>query len=130
MTKPSDFIMNTDYLTLAQSGKYGFTATFPSETFAPGNSYTRTRDFSVPSIKGALDRVLISQNGGNYVIGSYYLIPYDDNVLKSVSITVFRANSSTVRVRLFVHVGGGENFVMPAQTIKVKISCFQPPNVF
>ena len=127
--KPSDFIMNTDYLALAQSGKFEFTATFPSETFAHGNSYSRERDFSVPSTKGAIDRVLISQNGGNYVIGNYYLIPYN-SITDTVSITVFRVNANTLRVRLYAHVGGSSDFVMPAQTIKVKISCFQPPNVF
>lgn len=127
MTKPSSFILNSDYLALAQSGRSEFTASFPAQTHQGGYAYDTDRDFQVASIPGAIDRVLISRNGGDYVLGSYLVV--DDPSGAFVTIKVFRPNSSTVRVRLHVY-SSQTTYTVPAQTVKVKISSFQPPNIF
>ena len=124
MTKASDFIMNTDFLALAQTGTAEFTAYFPSATFTPGQPYEQSQDFSLETTNGAIDRILISRNGGAYTVGNSLNISTNS----ALSIFVFRPNSSTLRVRLYGY--SSSEYTMPAQTIKVKISSFRPPNVF
>lgn len=129
MTKPNQFIVNTDYLSIAQSDNVEYTASFPSETFSAG-TYNRDQDFSISTTKGALDRILISRNGDDYTVGSYRLVDVSSSGLATYfSINVYRPSSNTIRVRLHIH-SSRESFTVPAQTIKIKVACFQPPNVF
>ena len=127
MTKPSDFILNSDYLALAQSGRNEFTANFPAQTHPGGYAYDTDRDFQIASIPGAIDRVLMSRNGSDYMLGSFLVV--DDPSGADVSIKVYRPNSSTVRVRMHVF-SNQTSYTVSAQTVKVKIASFQPPNVF
>lgn len=126
MTKASDFIMNTDFLALAQTGTAEFTAYFPSGTFTPGQPYEQTQDFSLKATNGAIDRILISRNGGAYTVGNSLTISTNP----ALSIFVFRPNASTLRIRLYGYTASSSGYTMPAQTIKVKVSSFKPPNVF
>lgn len=124
MTKASDFIMNTDFLALAQTGTAEFTAVFPAETMPAGQSFSRTRDFTLKSVNGAIDRILISRNNGNFTVGASLTIL----TTPALSVFVYRPNASTLRIRLYGYASSA--YSMPAQTIKVKISSFRPPNVF
>lgn len=126
MTKPSDFIINTDYLSIAQSGNFEFTASFAAQTYAGGYAYNRDQDFSIESIKGAVDRFMISRNGDDYTVGN---LRYHRENSSYYSIFVYRPNSSTLRIRLRAF-SSQPSFTVPAQTVKVKVSCFKPPNVF
>lgn len=121
--KPSDFILNTDYLSLAQTAKKEFQAYFAPEPFASGQ-FNRTQDFTIPRTQGAIDRILISHNGGNYIVGDKLVISESPVVY----VNVYRTSPTNVRVRL--HVYTTSQFSMPAHTIRVKIASFQPPNVY
>ena len=124
MTKPSDFILNTDYLALAQTNTAEFTAVFAAETFPSGQANDRSQDFTVPASKGTIDRVLISINGGDYTVGSRLVL----STIPALSIYVYRPNATTIRVRL--HEFGSSSYSMPMQTVKVKVSSFKSPNIF
>lgn len=126
MTKVKDFIMNTDFLSLAQTGTAEFTAYFPAAHFIGGQAYDSHQDFTLQTTNGAIDRVLISRNGGPYTIGN--MLTIDAN--PALSVFVFRPNASTLRIRLYGYTSSSSGYDMPAQTIKVKISSFRPPNVF
>ena len=127
MTKPNDFVFNSDYLPLAEVDKADFTAYFPAETFPAGQAYDRTQDFKVPYSPGSIDTFLLSLNGGNYNVGAIVIISVNKQLL---SIRVQRIDQETIRVRLheFTQQPGG--YSMPAQTLKVKVSSFRPPNAF
>jgi hypothetical protein len=124
MTKPSDFKLNTDYLALAQVSGAEYVAVFPSETFPGGQAYDRTRDFILPAVKGAIDRILISCNGGDYTIGSAVVFS------SKLRVFVYRPDASTIRIRLHEYNVSSGGYAMPMQTIKIKVSSFKPPNVF
>lgn len=124
MTKPNDFTLNTDYLPLAQTGKTEFTVYYPAETFSTGSTpVIRTQDFTVSPMQGAIDTYYMSLNNGDYVIGPYLPIERHDPY---VHFTAFRVDATTIRVKLYV-LG---DYAMPAQTLKVKVVSFAPPNVF
>ena len=131
MTKPNDFILNSDYLSLAQTNKSTteFTAYFPAEHFDPGYSFDRTRDFTVPYSPGAIDMFLMSVNNGPWYLASAMNLA-QDSALPIVEVLVYRTNAITIQVRFHEanwHTGGED---IPAYTIKVRVSSFKPPNVF
>jgi hypothetical protein len=127
MTKPSNFIVNSDYLSLAQKSNTDFTVVFPAETFQPGAREIRTHDITVPSINGAIDEIMISRNDGDYMIGNYLVVEGNS---PSLSFYIFRPSPNTLRVRLFTSNSSPNGYSMPMQTIKVRVSSFLPPNIF
>lgn len=127
MTKPSDFIMNSDYLSLAQTSSDELTAYFPQATIQGGQPYTTYQDFQVKATPGAIDMFLVSLNGTDYVVGPEYVISDSTAFL---NVVAFRNTPSTIRVQLHGYTSYSGGYVMPTQTIKLKISSFKPPNVF
>lgn len=127
MTKPNDFILNSDYLALAQTNKSEFTAIFPAESFQPGYPYDRTQDFTVPYSPGAIDLCMVSINGGDYVVGSSITLSMNYPIL---IVTIMRVDSKTMRVNLHEFNSRTGGYDMPMQTVKVKVASFKPPNVF
>lgn len=127
MTKPNEFILNSDYLALAQTGTTEVTAYFSAETFSAGSTHIRTRDFTVASSQGAIDATLISLNGSDYILGSHLT----DNVMQpTMSFFVRRTSPTNIQVQLRVYTSRTGGYSMPLQTVKVKIASFKPPNVF
>lgn len=127
MTKPNQFIANSDYLSLAQKNTLDYNVTFPSESIPSGNNITRTHDITVPSIKGAIDEIMISRNGGDYLLGNYLVIQGGP---PSLSIFLFRPSPGTLRIRLFSSNGTMNSWTMPTQTLSIRVSSFLPPNIF
>lgn len=127
MTKPNDFILNSDYLALAQTNKADFTAYFPAESFQPGQPYDRTQDFTVPYSQGAIDMFLISLNGSEYVLGAELVASVNSPILV---FFVSRINPNTIRIRLHEFNSRTGGYDMPMQTVKIKVASFAPPNVF
>ena len=127
MTKPSDFTLNSDYLSLTQTGSVEGTVIFAAEHFDSGTMYTRTQDFKVPSQPGAVDMFLLSRNGSDYTLGSQIIVSMN---APNFWIITYRLNADTIRVMLRVFLSQIGGYDMPMQTIKVKVSSFKPPNVF
>lgn len=131
MTRPNDFIVNTDYLALAQTSSEDFTATFGPEEYPGGDTVTRTLDFKVKSVPGSVDRVFISYNGGDFTVGpSHEVVLRGDEIstLGYMRFWVYRVDPSTMRVRLIIK--DAQPHSIPAQTIHVKVDSFRPPNIF
>ena len=118
--------MNTDYLALAQTAKREINAFFTTETFSAGQQHNRTQDFTVPRKQGAIDRILISRNGGNYIVGDKLIVSTSP---VAMYINVFRTSPTTIRVRLHVY-SAQSDYNMPTQTLNIKVDSFQPPNVY
>lgn len=132
MTKPNDFILNSDYLALAQTNKTKFTAYFPAASFTPGYPYEAHQDFTVPPSEGAIDMCLTSYNDGPYKLASVIDASklQGSQPLYFLTISIYRINAKTMRVNLHGFTNYTYGYNMPAQTIKVKVSSFNPPNVF
>lgn len=127
--KVSNFIANSDFLSLAQKNNTEFTMTFPQETFAgPTRSYDRYLDFNIPAIQGAIDEVMISYNGAEYTLGASIWTGTVNPA--GLGIVVSRISPNTVRVNLHISVYNVNSYNMPTQTLKVRISSYLPPNVF
>jgi hypothetical protein len=127
MTKPSNFIANSDYLSLAQKSNTDFTVVFPAENFPPGAREIRTHDITVPSIKGAIDEVMISRNGSDYYLGNSLTVSANS---PSLTFYIYRPSPNTLRVRLLTSNSSQSGYSMPMQTLKIRVSSFLPPNVF
>ena len=131
MTKPSEFILNSDYLSFAQTNKDTniYTAYFPAVHYDPGYPYDRDRDFTVSSSPGAIDIFMISVNNSPwYLAGCINLEP--DNWLFIKEVYAYRLNATTIRVKFhtFTSQTGGQD--VPEYTIRLKVSSFKPPDVF
>ena len=129
MTKPSDFIANSDFLSLAQKNNTEYTITFPQETFpGPTKSYDRHLEFNVPAIKGAIDEIAISYNGSEYLLGASIWTGTVNPA--GIGIIVSRISPDTITVNLHVTVFNVSSYSMPTQTLKIRMSSYLPPNVF
>ena len=130
MTKPSDFIMNTDYLSLGQNKTEEITVTFPQATYGPSETISVNIDKASSTVSGAIDRMLISRNNGDYTVGCSVSFSDSNRANSKVDIWAFRLNSTTLRVRMNGWTGSTSgNWTIPAQTVKIKISTFAPPNI-
>lgn len=126
--KPSDFILNSDYLSIAQVGSNTYDVTVGAGTLV-GQGYTEQNfDFATRAQAGASDRILISKDGGRYYLGSYRQIEPATNIYGFVH--VFRTSANNIRVQMVLENYSAESRSYPAMTFKVKVSSFRPPNVF
>ena len=134
MTKPNDFILNSDYLSLAQTYSTELTAVFPAETFQPGSTEVRTVDFTVPKSQGAIDMFLISLNGADYELGAslldHQISPQQGPPYYYLEFLVVRTSPTNIQIQMheFNQSTGGVS--LPTYNVKVKVSSFRPPNVF
>ena len=127
MTKPSQFIANSDYLSLAQKSTTEFTVVFPQETLPEGQTSIRTHDITVSSVTGAVDEIMISRNNSDYYLGNLLVVNANS---PSLSFYVYRSSPDTLQVRLCSYNSTAGGYAMPTQTIKVRVSSYLPPNVF
>ena len=126
--KPSDFILNSDYLSIAQVDSRTLEFTIPSGSVAV-NSYTiQNLDFTVPVINGAINRILISKDGSNYCVGS--LLNFWPSEYVRGDIYISRQSSNTIRVTVSYQNYGQSTQTYPSATFSIKITSFTSPNVF
>lgn len=134
MTKPSDFILNSDFLSIAQISSNTLTANFSGGTLSGGDYIERTVDFSVAAQNGAIDNIMLSKDGGNYQVGNWQrleIAPNDSEFKRIVGfISVYRINASTLRAQMVLENVSPNALDYPAMTYKIKVSSFKPPNVF
>ena len=132
--KPSDFTLNSDYLSIAQVDSNTYNVYVGGGTLVQGGYSEQNFDFTTASQQGSVDRILIDKDGGGYRLGSYMtLIPtwssgYDNNV--AGFIQVFRTSSTNLRAQLVLENAGSGTSTYPAMTFQIKVSSFKPPNVF
>lgn len=143
MTKASDFIFSSDYLTLAQVNKITpQTFYFPARQFpvSGGKMQPITVEYNIvaPSVKGAIDRIQITYGGIKYNCSQFYRPP--DFVLSGGTpwysqcwiFWVYRKDEKTLVARCdFVPPSSASPVPStPALTFTVSAVSFRPPNVF
>lgn len=144
MTKPNNFIANSDFLALAQTGRSDeFVVNFPAKVY-PSQGYNfwdadNYQDFYFPTVKGAIDKYRIKIDGASWVIGnSLTQVPnFNQNTMQNENggymILIYRLNANTIRVRC-VRIAPGGTFsavpTAPAVSLRVRGVAFRPPNAF
>ena len=131
--RPNDFILNSDYLSIAQIDNSTYTITIGAGTLQPypqtGWISTQTFDFTIPSQQGIIDRILIKKDSSDYALGSKLSFTASANV--SGYVNVYRASKTKLRVDVTLNnIDNANPSSYPNMTFKVKVARFYPPNVF
>lgn len=144
MTKPSNFIINTDYLTIAQIGELPeYTINYPSRAFPTSGSYLLEfyTDIDIPfaAVKGAIDRFCIDYNGtkvaGSQLYKTPAIVQYPDSSYgpeQHWMLTLFRKNATTITARcdFIPPIMSATVPSTPNLTFKISAVSFSPPNLF
>ena len=135
MTKPSDFTLNSDYLSIAQVDSNTFTLSIGGGTLDPTNYTIQNNDFSVKVQPGAVDRILIKKDSHEFMLGSEmsltptYEGEYPNTKIISGALRVFRVTPSTLRAQLVLENQGSLSASYPSMSFVIKVSSFKAPNV-
>lgn len=131
--KPSNFILNSDYLSIARAEFDTYTVSFSSGTIAAGAFISLNKNVSASATAGAIDRVAISKDNGDYTLGNYKTITavWDSSNKVVGTIHVNRASTTTLKVELELqNLRSDAQSTYPAMSFTIKLSRFLPPNVF
>lgn len=132
MTRPSDFTLNSDYLSIAQTGRHSFSFLVTGATIQPGEYVDHIYTFTVPAVAGAIDRVMVQVEGDNkYYINYYqYLSLVSNNVEVGVGyINIYRSGPNTIKILHYMSNVSAGPISYDSFTVNVKITSFKPPNV-
>lgn len=127
--KPSDFVLNSDYLSIAQIDSNTYSLTVNSGSIAgQGGSVERDYDFIARAQAGAVDRVLIKKDTGRYYVGSYRALNPATDIYGFIS--VYRTSSTNIRAQVVLENYSASTATYPSMTFSIKVTSFAPPNVF
>ena len=137
---PNRFILNSDYMSLAQASNYETNIVLPA---GRATSYADfiDKDISLPTVKGAMARYLVSYETTVYnmdtsqtetrtvtipTTGVFWI--YSQSGTPSWQVFLSRKNASTLNVYAIVRTSGAsDNY--PSITFKLNVSYMYPPNL-
>lgn len=125
MTKPSNFIMNTDYLSIAQTYKNSYTYVVPPGTIPASGQVIQHTDFAIEPQNGAVDQIMISLDSGNLRVGQAYAVDLPSGVGAVLHVDRTAANN----LRAQVTINGTASTSYPVMTFTIKVVSFKPPNI-
>lgn len=134
MTRPSDFLMNSDYLSIAQTDKTEYTITIGSGSVSTTDSMTQ--DFVFKSESGAISRFMIRSGTNDFSIGNELTVKlaWDANNKVIGLVRVYRIDNSICRFSLDYQnlnadpSSNPSNY--PEMSYTIKIVSFKSPNTF
>ena len=132
--KPSNFTLNSDYLSIAQTGRNTYSFNVSGGSLAVGGYTEQNFDFTTQPQNGSVDRILISKNGGNFMLGAEMtLVPVGSpdfiNIIAGF-LRVYRTSSTNLRAKFVLENQGSNTTSYPPMSFTVRIASFKPPNVF
>lgn len=142
MTKPSDFIFNSDYLALAETGRQSFYVSVPSFGYDQREGFDAVTFYNVDLttdevVKGSIDEFYVTINGQHTFFGDTYssltLYPGPPGVFDDAHwfLELYRVNSKTIRVALvYIPELWSQGAKTDAITLNITVCSFRPPNVF
>lgn len=125
--KPSDFILNSDYLSIAQVSSNTYTLTIGGGTLVVGGYSERNLDFTSNTLPGTIDRIIISKDGGSYRIGSS--MEFDPNNEIRGTLHVYRPSQTILRAQVILQNYSAGSASYPSMSFSIKVSSFRPPNI-
>lgn len=138
MSKPENFILNTDYATLKNdSDDVYITLVVPASiNIANGSSYSQYIDGTVGA-QGAIQQMTIKHSGfpsnAEYVTPALTYYQYGtvggSQVVYTMIVETFRVSPTTVRLRIYIpnFIGGTLITEPTVRTIVCKVSTFLSP---
>lgn len=131
--KPSDFKLNSDYLTLANVENRTYSATIAAAIIPHDGIYTASYTFSCKSVDQAITRACMRHSKWNnqsiWGVGTSGYTAWEDNGhFIDETYIISTPNSSTVKLDIQLRGDAGIN--VPAHTITLKVFRFKVPNVF
>ena len=127
--KPHKFILNSDYLSIAQTNRNTYNVYIGSGTLQPGGYTEQNFDFAIQSNAGAIDRILIAKDSDPLLVGSYMNLAPTSTIFGFLQ--VFRTSPTNIRAQLVLEnqMGtGAESY--PGMVFTIRVASFKPPNVF
>lgn len=125
--KPNDFILNSDYLTLALLGKTDIDFTVPARSLNEGEVERANYYFNAPRQIGGIDRFYVSIDGNNYSFSYTKRISYG---APYVEFNFSRAGESQIKVEVVYSTNtASSSYDFPAYHVLSKVYSFKPPNI-
>ncbi|MBR3254232.1 hypothetical protein IKF88_00660 [Candidatus Saccharibacteria bacterium] len=131
--KPNDFILNSDYLTLANVENKTYTVTVPTATIPSSGKYTATYNFNRDNIAQTFTRFYIHHstwpNQKLWGMGpdGWSVFTHNGNRLEE-RMYVSTPTDGTIKLR--IQVTGNVGATIPTHTITIKAFRFKVPNLF
>lgn len=122
---PNNYILNSDYLALANVSSNDFTVNAAGGTVS-GNIPTQTYNFTVPATTSVIDRVQVSY-GGQTVAGTDTHIKISSNA--TVGVQVYRTTATNIRVNLSFFPYAAASGSWSAFTLNIHVDSFAPLNL-
>lgn len=134
--KASDFILNSDYLSIAQVDKTNYTFTVPGGTIGPDDYMSQNYDFSTTAQNNTIDNVLIRKDADSFIHGDYMWIQPTKTANGVISgfVRVYRPSATTIRAQIMLenlsYIYPGVSLSYPGMAFTVRVSSFKVPNAF
>lgn len=126
---PSDFIMSSDFLSIAQVDSETYEANFDGGSLVGENDYVeKVLNFTTRAQQGSVDRILISKDGDPYELASRLQLNPNGQIFGFIE--VYRTSRTNLRVQMVLENYDQDTTTYPAMSFKIKISSFKAPNVF
>lgn len=133
MTRPNDFTLNTDYLSLAQSGRTTHSITTASALLNPGDETHQDFDLPISALPGSTHRTMIKFDDNNEYWPCNYINWENsgDGYIMYSDCSLSQINSSTIRLTYSVRLdpSSATSIQLPPITLTIRITSFRPPNV-
>ena len=127
MTKPSQFLINTDYLTIAQTGSSTYTVNISADTLVAGSNTVQNFDFTTTTQSGTLDRVFVKKGNDEYIYGAKLALNPATDV--TGYLQVFRTSATNLRAQFVLENTSASSVTYPAMDFTLKVVSFKLPNM-
>lgn len=138
MTKPNDFIFNSDYLSLAETDRKNFTIVIPAMPYTQVSGFDSTTQYSTTiqckATASAIDEFQITYNGKTWFGDSLYYPPHFTGVYEWEPywiLIIHRKDADSIELNaIFVPSYESSGATTPLLTLGITVCSFRPPNVF
>lgn len=141
MTKPSDFIFNSDYLALAETGRRSLVLSVPPMTYTQSAGFDSTTLWSAtlncPVGDSSVESFQITYNGKTYTTNSIYSLAPWKIIWPALTedahwiMEVFRKDRDTLQANfVFIPEWESQGDMTPLINLQIDVCSFKPPNVF
>lgn len=132
--KPSDFILNSDYLTLANVENRTYTATIAGAVIPTSGSYTLSYTFPCKAVGQTITRAYMHHsvwnNSSIWGVGRSGSTSWRNSSNEAIQETYLVTTPTDSTIKLTVALSGDAGAIVPSHTITIKVFRFKVPNVF
>lgn len=146
--KASNFTLNSDFLSIAQTGGKEFSVFVGGGVLQESQQSVQEFSFAMPVQNGSIDRIMLKKDSSNWMVG-YYLSCYPDvteawwidsggtkhyvdgSGLIVAQLIIYRSDKNTLKAKVVIWNNSPSLTITYASMIfRIKISSFKVPNVF